>query len=251
MDRWEPLWPASAWKAPGEAVGLLIAAAAPRELSFVFDPGEAPPLPAARVAAWEGVPVVWLLTGPGPVNAALALGAALSRWTPRLLLNVGVAGAYPAGGLSPGSLAVATVEFDADTGVEPLDGEAAPAPLSIPVVQGLPHGRYPVDAQASERLLAAARRITGAAAGPFVTSAAVTATQERAQRLQARFGALCETMEGAAAARAAHAAGVAFAELRGVSNLVGPRDLSAWDIDGAVKAVGGALALFLREGGHG
>jgi futalosine hydrolase len=49
-------------------------------------------------------------------------------------------------------------------------------------------------------------------------------------------------MEGAGVAAAARRCGVAFAEIRAISNAVGPRDRTSWRIDDALRALRAALA---------
>jgi futalosine hydrolase len=48
---------------------------------------------------------------------------------------------------------------------------------------------------------------------------------------------VAEAMEGFGVATAAHQSGVAFAELRTISNPIGPRDRSAWRIADALAAL--------------
>ena len=49
--------------------------------------------------------------------------------------------------------------------------------------------------------------------------------------------AIAEAMEGYGAARAATDAGLPFAELRTISNTIGPRDRDAWRIPDALAAL--------------
>ena len=51
--------------------------------------------------------------------------------------------------------------------------------------------------------------------------------------MEERWGAVCENMEGAAAAHVSLLYGVPFAEARGISNIVEDRDRSRWDINTA------------------
>jgi futalosine hydrolase len=48
-------------------------------------------------------------------------------------------------------------------------------------------------------------------------------------------------MEGYGVATAAALVGVAFAEVRAISNLVGPRDRPSWRVSDALAALGTAL----------
>jgi futalosine hydrolase len=77
------------------------------------------PLAVGRVGVLR---VAALVTGVGKANAALGLGEALAAWRPRLVLAVGVGGAFPGSGLDVGDLAVAGEEWYGDEGVEDEDG---------------------------------------------------------------------------------------------------------------------------------
>lgn len=192
-----------------------------------------------------------LCTGMGKVNTALALGAVLTTVAPSLLLAVGVGGAYPDTGLEPGDLAVASEEDYGDEGVDAAGGWEGTEAIGIPLWQeadGRRHwNRMPVDRPVFDALVVAAARVGRAAAGPFVTVSTVTGTDERARWLAERFGALCETMEGAAAAHAALAWNLPFGEVRGISNRVGARDRPSWKLSEAAAAAQKAALVFLSQ----
>jgi futalosine hydrolase len=65
--------------------------------------------------------------------------------------------------------------------------------------------------------------------------------------LYERFGALCESMEGAAAAHVCALHDVPFLEVRGISNLVEDRNRSRWRI---IEAADAAQAVALRLAEH-
>ena len=71
--------------------------------------------------------------------------------------------------------------------------------------------------------------------GRFVTVSTCSGTRSRGEELQRRFGAICENMEGAAAAQVSMRYGIDCLEVRGISNMVEYRDLSRWDIPLAVE----------------
>ena len=74
--------------------------------------------------------------------------------------------------------------------------------------------------------------------GDILTVSTVTGTAARAAWLTARHpAAVAETMEGYGVACAAAAAAVPFAELRTISNPIGPRDRAAWRIPEALTAL--------------
>jgi futalosine hydrolase len=192
--------------------------------------------------------VAFCVTGPGQVNTAYSLGRVLSGLTPRLILSVGIGGAYPSSGLFPGDIAVATTEVDADWGVEPIPPEIQPRPILVPRVR-LPGANLnffiPLSKSHARSLLLSSCEFCNAAEGPFVTSSTVTATEKRARQMEELYGAICENMEGYAAAQVAMEEGILFAEIRGISNMAGPRDLSKWKMKEAVKVAGRGAKGFL------
>ena len=76
--------------------------------------------------------------------------------------------------------------------------------------------------------------------GPCVTSSQATGLLSQGQWLAARFGALAESMEGAAAAHMCALYGVPFLEIRGISNLVTDRCRDTWQIKRAAAVAGWA-----------
>ncbi|MBK9384053.1 MAG: hypothetical protein IPN34_04440 [Planctomycetes bacterium] len=79
-----------------------------------------------------------------------------------------------------------------------------------------------------------------------VTSASASAAEAAARRAH-HPRALLEDMEGYAVALAALLADVPFSILRAVSNAVGERDKSRWEVHAALAALRGALAPLLAE----
>lgn len=178
---------------------------------------------AERAAVKAAAPHVdVMVAGVGPVAAAVGTTTALVRG-PRAgrppyshVISLGIAGAFD----PTAQVLVATRSLAADLGVEDGDDLAA---------MGL--GGEPVLADAS----IGAALSDGAMRGDLLTVWKVTATAATADRLRARYpDAIGEAMEGYGVAAAAVAARLPFAEIRTVSNLVGPRDREGWDIRGAL-----------------
>ena len=209
--------------------------------------------------------------GVGPVAAALATQAALLRGPrPGLVVSAGIGGAFVhPGGVAVGEAAVASEMRYGDLGA--WTGEAgnggdgteadflaldalglsvfpdAPNPdvpaLDVPAldVPAPNPGRFP----AWEGSAPFASRL-GLACGPFITVSGVTGGTGQARALLRRVpGALVEGMEGAGVAQAAALYGVPCTEIRGVSNLVGPRDRASWQIGPALEALSSTLASLL------
>ncbi len=73
-----------------------------------------------------------------------------------------------------------------------------------------------------------------------------SALEARAKELEERYHALCENMEGAAAAQVAELHGAPWLEVRGISNIVEDRDLKKWDIPRAAQNVQQAVLQILE-----
>ena len=202
------------------------------------------------------VPTALVVGGYEKVNAAHALTLVLSTVCPSLVLNVGVAGAYPGSGLAVGDLVLATDEVYADTGVLAPEGWLSTEAIGLPLARtgGREYGNsFPLDA---DLVRAAVRAVEAApwppprpriAAGLCLTSSVVTGRTVDAEVLETRWHALAESMEGAAAAHVCLLHGVPFLEVRGISNRVADRDRAAWDLDAAAaRAAAAALAICAR-----
>jgi futalosine hydrolase len=103
-----------------------------------------------------------------------------------------------------------------------------------------PEGFLPLDALGfgSTEFPADAGLVPDAPAGAVLTVSTVTGTTEEAEALAARYpDAVAEGMEGYGVAYAAALFDTAFAEVRTISNLVGPRDRSTWRIGEALDAL--------------
>ena len=190
-----------------------------------------------------GRSVVLLETGIGAVNTAQALTATLQVSLPDLVLQVGVGGAYLSSELDVGDLALATEENYGDFGVLAPGGWQPGDAIGIPVFSKERDyfNRFPLDplltAQARNLVRNTHREEAPSAlcAGPFVTVQQCSGTTVRGNELAARFGGICENMEGAAAAHVCALYDVPFLEVRGISNRVEDRNRDAWDLPLAAR----------------
>lgn len=178
-------------------------------------------------------PITVVVGGVGPAAAAAATARAADGAD--LVLCAGIGGGFAP--LQPGDIAVASDIVFADLGAESPEGFL---PLST---LGFGDERHRVAPKLAVELVDR----TGGHLGTVLTVATVTGTVDTYERLRERFpDAVAEGMEGAGVATAAAAAGVPFAEIRAISNLVGPRDRSAWRIPSALEALGRAVAALTR-----
>jgi futalosine hydrolase len=183
---------------------------------------------------------ITVVSGIGAVNAALATQAAILEHRPGMVLSVGIGGAYPSSGLQPGDAAVSTVIIYAGLGA--MDG---------PQFLNLEQLGFPLLEQDGSKIFNAIpvapqcipfAEAAAIANGPFLTLETVTGSFETASRLERQVpGALVEGMEGAGVAHVALKHEIPCLEVRGISNMVGPRDRSQWKIPEALQALSRAL----------
>ncbi|EHJ47804.1 futalosine nucleosidase [Solidesulfovibrio carbinoliphilus subsp. oakridgensis] len=231
---------------------LLVACATAKEYKAALAPLGAPAAPEpGRAVPWRrgGRDFLILVTGVGPVAAALAVGRVLGRHEGAIggLVNCGVAGSFDLAGVPLGGLVAATAEAFPEFG---LRREAGTDPrgigfpqLSLPGAGGGPvFDRLPLAPEAAAGDMGLSLP-PGTLFGPCVTVAGVSGDAARAALLARRYGAACESMEGFAVGLAAAVAGLPFLELRTVSNRVGARPPEDWDLAGALAALGRAVAI--------
>lgn len=203
-----------------------------------------PPERGAVAGEIFGREALFLVTGVGPVNAALELGAALERFKPSGVVNLGVAGSFDLDRAPLGSAVAATAEILAEYGVTGLDGLADASAFAFPQWEG--GGRKVAERLALDPDRAAAAMglalAPGIARGPALTVAGVTGDFGRARALMARHGALAESMEGFTLALGCLTRGLPFLEVRTISNRVGERDRSKWTLKQALAGLEAVLA---------
>ncbi|MER7443641.1 futalosine hydrolase [Micromonospora avicenniae] len=177
--------------------------------------------------------------GVGPAVAAAATARALAlaevAGQPyRAVISAGVAGGF-AGRVPVGGTVLGTASIAADLGAEAPEGFIPIDALGMPPAL-LGGGSTIV---ADPELLAALRAaLPDAVIGPVLTVNTVTGTAVSTELLSKRHpDAVAEAMEGYGVAVAAAQAGLPFAELRTISNPIGPRDRNSWRMREALAAL--------------
>ncbi len=171
--------------------------------------------------------------GVGPPAAAASTARALvlaaERGAPyTAVISAGIAGGF-AGRVDVGATVLAAATVAADLGAETADGFLSIAELDF--------GQSTMECD-TELLAAVREAIPAAVVGAVLTVSTVTGTAEREAALRERHpDAVAEAMEGFGVATAAREAGVAFVEVRTISNLIGPRNRAAWRIAEALAAL--------------
>jgi len=191
----------------------------------------------ASVAASGGstsgaVSVDVVAVGVGPATAAAGTAWRLARTPYDLVVSAGVAGAMP-DRAGVGDVVIATRSIAADLGADSPEG-------FIPVSR-LGFGDETIDADP-------VLKHPDAVVGSVLTVSTATGTACGVEALARRHpDAVAEAMEGFGVASAARLAGVRFAEIRTISNLIGPRDRTTWRLAEALAALRDAVRTVTED----
>jgi futalosine hydrolase len=180
--------------------------------------------------------------GVGPVAAALGTATLLAGTDYDLVISAGIAGGFR-GRIAVGDVVLADLATYADLGVRLDDGFLSVRDLGIDQDSSLAFG----DQRLIDRMAAAPITVL---VGEVLTLSAMTGTEADADELAARYPrALAEAMEGFAvvAATRDHDGIRYVAEIRAISNLIGRRDRSTWNIPLAFGALAEAMSTLLKE----
>lgn len=220
----------------------LIVSATGRELTPILDRSR-------DILTACGIPV--RITGVGKVNAAVSLALRLaSEPGIREVINVGVCGAYDRPGVAPSHVTVTTEACYGDEGIETGDGFVAIAEAGFPLMDDISgvtddilaftHG-HDVAGLLSGKL---EMPVHG---GRMITVSTCAGSEHLAKERQEKWDPLGESMEGCALAHVCVKAGIRYTEIRGISNMVGPYDRSAWKLEEAINNACRAVQIYLEE----
>lgn len=179
----------------------------------------------------EGLAVI--ATGAGPAAAATGTAWMLASEPYELAASVGIGGGF-APHAPVGSVVVSSGTVPADLGADSPEGFLPIADLGFAPRVDAPDLEY--SKRIADSLTASGLTVV---TGSVLTVSTVTGTAERTAELQARHpGAVAEAMEGYGVATAATMANLPYVEIRVISNVVGPRDRSAWRIAESLEILG-------------
>ncbi|WP_083634779.1 futalosine hydrolase [Desulfovibrio sp. DV] len=249
-----PAGPGSVFPAPGGPL-LLVLATAKEYRAALSGLGAPPPPVPGETVLWRrgGRDFAVLVSGVGPVAAAMAVGRAIGRGQampgrePGGVVGLGIAGSFDLKTLPLGGIVTATAEIFPEYGLRQPDGAASADArgIAFPQTTIAGHDIYdclPLVPPAEAALAMGLTLPAEAVAGPCLTVAGVTASADRAASLARTHAALAESMEGFAVALCAAAAGLPALEVRVISNRVGSRPPADWDLPGAFAALGRTAA---------
>ncbi len=180
-----------------------------------------------------------LITGVGLVHTTYSLTRYLSRHQPDLIIQAGIGGSfhpfYP-----PGAVVIIKEEIIADAGVEER-GEFRDLFDMQLIEDALPYtGKVLANPHYTWLDKVKLSKVTA------VSVNEITTRPERIQVLQEKYGAVIESMEGAALHYVCLQENVPFLQWRAVSNFAGERDKSKWKMQEAIHHLNEQLTQFVH-----
>jgi futalosine hydrolase len=179
----------------------------------------------------SGLEIDVLITGVGMVSTAYSLGRRLLQEHYSLVMNAGIAGAYP------DELKIGTVVEVIEDGIGEMGVDQGNAfenifdlgladPNEFPYQEGRLLNVYPLN---NNPVLEQLMKVKGN------TVNRLTSDKKAAQRMQLISGAAIESMEGAAFLYACLLEKVRNIQIRSISNYVAERDKSKWDLKNSIR----------------
>ncbi|MHC1779306.1 MAG: futalosine hydrolase [Bacteroidales bacterium] len=192
-----------------------------------------------------GLEITWMLTGIGTTSTSYRLTKILNSVDNPfdLALNIGIAGSFT-GEFPIGSVARVKKEYFGDLGFETFSGFQTLFDYKILDADTHPFKNGALHApELSSQVEKALSRFKNASA---VTVQTVSGLPQKRDQLERDFTPSVESMEGAAFFYVSILERVPFIELRSVSNEVGERDRSKWNIPLALDSLRDACKVLLE-----
>lgn len=175
-----------------------------------------------------------LITGIGSMSTAYWVTKSIGQRRPDLMLQAGVAGSFSEAH-PPGSLVMVSEEICGDLGVEEQENFKDVFDMGLPQITAPYTGRELVNTHLD------AWRQHNLPCVKAVTINEITTRAGRIQQLQQKYGAVVESMEGAAFHYVALMEKIPFLQLRAISNRVGERDKANWKMKEAIEKLNDKL----------
>ncbi|HOX74091.1 MAG TPA: futalosine hydrolase [Bacteroidales bacterium] len=196
---------------------------------------------ASRIQVPGDMSVSTLITGIGSVATAWSLTKWISsNRLPDLVINIGLAGSFRES-IKPGDVLMPVSDCFADSGTETGDGFLTLAEAGLEEPDRFPYSKGRIIAD--NNLLIKATGILNPVTA--ITVNTVSGTAGTIERLRMKYDPDIETMEGAAFFYVCRMSDVQFISLRGISNMVEPRDRNKWKIRPALDNLTTKLQEFL------
>jgi futalosine hydrolase len=194
-----------------------------------------------------GKSVIFTHCGVGKVNAAHSATLVLENYSVDILVLFGIGGGYSG---EVGDIVVAESESYGEEGVLTKDGWKSMEFIGFPLLKDEReyYNIFPMDTNLIQHTIKALNDAGfNVSSGNFVTVSQCSGTRESGEIMKKRFKGICENMEGAAVAHICTMYGIPMIEVRGISNIVGDRDMKKWNIKKAASKCNEAVLELIKR----
>ncbi|MGN6421068.1 MAG: futalosine hydrolase [Pseudobacter sp.] len=181
------------------------------------------------------------ITGIGSMQTTYNMMEAIQAQRPEALIQAGIAGSF-SHGYRPGTCCIVQDESTGDLGVEEAGSFRDVFDMGFQEA-----GQFPFTGRTLHNPDTAALTRFGLPLVKAITVNEVTTAPKRIETLQQKYSAIVESMEGAAFHYVALRQDIPFLQLRAVSNMVGERDKSRWQLKDAISTLNQQLMQLLQE----
>ena len=196
----------------------------------------------------HGKSIVFSHCGIGKVNAAHLTTVIHERNDIDYFILFGVGGAYSDAAV--GDVVVARSESYGEEGViigegwKPMDFTG----FALLKKETEYFNTFPMDRKLMQLAINASEDVgLHAIPGNFITVSQCSGTNVSGEIMQKRFNGLCENMEGAAVAHICAIYDIPMVEIRGISNMIGDRNLKKWNIPLAASNCNKAVSEIIKR----
>jgi futalosine hydrolase len=180
-------------------------------------------------------------SGIGMLAASFALTKLAIEDKPDLIIQVGIAGSFDQS-IPLGSVVVINEETIGDLGVEE-DGKWKDL-FDLKLEKSSYH---PFEKRKLPNQWLAKYNFTGLKEVSGITVNEITTHPERIQKLIKKFNPIIESMEGAALHYVARESNIPFIQIRAISNYIGERDKSKWQMKNAIDNLNQTLLQYIDQ----
>lgn len=184
--------------------------------------------------------VQFQVTGIGMLATAVSLTKLVLLEKPDIVIQAGIAGAFNAN-LPLGKVVAVNTETIGDLGVVEISTWKDVFDLQLVDANSEPF----TNKQIANPYLAQLNTLTLEEV-PAITVNEISTFQQRILQLQAKYNPTIESMEGAALHYVCNSFQVPFIQLRSISNYIGERDKTKWQMQQAITNLNGALIKLLH-----
>lgn len=190
---------------------------------------------------FQNIDLQFVITGIGILSSTYQLQKAVGLFKPDLVLQVGIAGCFDSN-LPLGMVLAIKDEAHGDLGVEEKGVFRDVFDLSLVKTDAAPFQNKRLNNPHLERF--------NLLAWPTVSSVTVNEISTRTDRIEQlvqQYGAVVESMEGAALHYVCLQENIPFLQIRSLSNYIGERDKRKWQLVQAITNLNNALQAWLEK----